>query len=373
MKSAEELAHYYVRKKTLTGLSIEKYISIYQRISHYTIPSDVILFSFSGFQKRLNPYHHEGFFIYVLTADYLIALDTSEKLLDQKFSLKTMTKLSSQSGLYYSHLTLTINHQLYQIDSPVIEEFIICLTKLLPAYTIKQATLEKNENSEAERKALETNQSAKENWLITLCFGQSSSKKLSLAVELAKKTATYYEEDMLDNKKSFQASYTKEHYLKFIELYEIVGLWKSTSIKIQHVPIERSIVGGLNYCYGDKLKSNNNGFCFGASAYTNNPFGCHRLKISVGNHSWWSFGRYNDEKNWVIDKIALKKRMLEQAQSYLYCPAFDLEYSLLVLDALPKFLNPKKDQENWIFYNDSVSPKCPDEERIESNNHFIVH
>lgn len=68
-------------------------------------------------------------------------------------------------------------------------------------------------------------------------------------------------------------------------------------------------------------------------------------------------------------KIALKKRMLEQAQSYLYCPAFDLEYSLLVLDALPKFLNPKKDQENWIFYNDSVLPKCPDEERIELNNH----
>ena len=107
----------------------------------------------------------------------MIALDTSEKLLDQKLPLKTMTKLSSQSGLYYSHLTLTISHQLYQIDSPVIEEFIICLTKLLPANTIKPVTLEKNENSEAERSALETNQSAKENWLITLSFGQSSSAK----------------------------------------------------------------------------------------------------------------------------------------------------------------------------------------------------
>lgn len=58
MKYAKELARFYQNKKTLLGISTEKSTAIYQRNNHYTIESDVILFSFSGFQKQLYPYRH---------------------------------------------------------------------------------------------------------------------------------------------------------------------------------------------------------------------------------------------------------------------------------------------------------------------------
>lgn len=71
-----------------------------------------------------------------------------------------------------------------------------------------------------------------------------------------------------------------------IESNNIVVVRQDDKLVISQI---HEIVGGLNYCYGDFCRNGRLNFCFGASEYTENPFGCHRLQISATNNPWYSF------------------------------------------------------------------------------------
>lgn len=176
-------------------------------------------------------------------------------------------------------------------------------------------------------------------WYVSLSFGKSSSSNYGKAVALAKAAPQYYEQTV-NNMIIHQAIYSSKpsEYLNFIMLYELVGGWKSAFVIINGALIDRKIIGKLNYCYGDKCRSGNKKFCFGASYMTENPFGCHRLQISATNTPWWSFYK-KQGLFWVLDKIAIKNRIDSYAAIYKICPCFDYDSILSALDKLPSTLS----------------------------------
>ncbi|WP_276699791.1 hypothetical protein [Romboutsia ilealis] len=194
-------------------------------------------------------------------------------------------------------------------------------------------------------------------WNISISFGKSTSNNYAKAVFLAKKSSNYYEEgsgkDIIH-----QATYTSatNDYLAFIKLYELVGSWKSSFVFINGEMIDRKIIGKLNYCYGDKCRSGNNKFCYGASEFTSNPFGCHRLQISEHNNPWWSFGMLDTKGIWHVDKDAILNRINQYYIPYKNCPSFSYEKILFNLNNLPATINPKKDK-NWEIRDRSIYPK----------------
>lgn len=179
-------------------------------------------------------------------------------------------------------------------------------------------------------------------WYISISFGKSSSENYGKAVALAK-AAPQYLEQVNSGNILHQAIYSSKpkDYMAFIMLYELVGNWKSSFVIINGKLIDRKIIGKLNYCYGDKCRSGNKKFCYGASYMTENPFGCHRLQVSAANNPWWSY--YHKILNrWVLDKEALQIKINSKADIYCICPDFDYDNIIKELNKLPTTLSDKQ-------------------------------
>lgn len=179
-------------------------------------------------------------------------------------------------------------------------------------------------------------------WYIMVSFGKSSSSNYVKALALAKH-ATIYQEQEDNGNITHSAVYgkSKKEYLDFIQLYETVSSWKSTFVICNGEIIDRKIVGQLNYCYGDKCRSGKVDFCYGASMFTDNPFGCHRLQVSRFNNPWWSFYR-NIKNEYILDKGAIIERVNSVAETYHYCPDFDLPNIMQVINDLPLIVKQKE-------------------------------
>ena len=172
-------------------------------------------------------------------------------------------------------------------------------------------------------------------WEISVSFGKSTSKSFNQALFLAKAAWRYDEYDMngvVVHQAWFRAD--KDEFLAFTRLYELVGNWKSSAVMINGQLIDRKIIGGINYCYGDKCRNGRSDFCFGASMFTDNPFGCHRLQISTHNNPWWSFGEWKGD-TFLVNKTAMRNRIDEYCTAYTVCPDFNYEAVLYRLKMLP--------------------------------------
>ena len=179
-------------------------------------------------------------------------------------------------------------------------------------------------------------------WSISISFGKSSSQNYQKAVALAK-AAPYYHEQTDDGHILHQAVYSAapQEYLAFVMLYELVGSWKSAFVFINGNPVDRKIIGQLNYCYGDRCRSAEPAFCFGASSMTTNVFGCHRIQISACNHPLWMFYRQQG-RNYVLDRAAVLQRINEAAATYSLCPCFHYAGIMAVFNKLPSSITARQ-------------------------------
>ena len=168
-----------------------------------------------------------------------------------------------------------------------------------------------------------------------ITFSKSSSKNFDRALFLAQ-DADNFQINEHNNQTIYQATFSLENHLSFIALYELIGNWKSTFVFRNGKMIDRKVLGQVNYCYGDKLRSHNDNFCFGASMFTENPFGCHRLLIHSGQRPWYEWKRGEDSRYVHIDKSAMMKQIDEKAATFILCPAFNYEKITSVLDNLPE-------------------------------------
>ena len=183
-------------------------------------------------------------------------------------------------------------------------------------------------------------------WYIMISFGKSTSKSYEKAVYLAKNSPKY--DELIDDKGNVThtATYTdsKEDFLDFIILYDLVSNWKSTFFIINGEIIDKKTVGKIKYCYGDKCRSVKSDFCYGASYMTANPFGCHRLQISQFNNPWWE--HYVLEGNhYRLDRDRLIERIKLAEETFRYCPSFDTENIMNVAMSFPLILKKKEYEE----------------------------
>ncbi|MFC4661693.1 tetratricopeptide repeat protein [Oceanobacillus aidingensis] len=167
-----------------------------------------------------------------------------------------------------------------------------------------------------------------------ITFSKSTSKNFERALSLAQQ-ADQFEISTHKNQEIYQALFHHDNYLNFITLYELIGNWKSTFVFKDGEMMDRKVLGQINYCYGDKIRTGSDSFCYGASMFTENPFGCHRLMIHSGQRPWYEWKRGEDNKYVYIDKESMRKQIDERAKIYHHCPAFDYKKIMAVLNDLP--------------------------------------
>ena len=193
-------------------------------------------------------------------------------------------------------------------------------------------------------------------WYVSISFGKSSSTNFPQAVGLAK-MATKYIENNIDGQILYQAIYssTRKEYLMFIKLYELVSKWKSCYVMINGELIDKKNIQRLNYCYGDKCRSNDKNFCFGASYMTENIFGCHRLQISACNHPVYMFYQPYVFGMYKLNEQSLIARISEKAELYKFCPSFDYNYIINIVKQLPQIITSKQYQK--LINGDTILKK----------------
>lgn len=201
-------------------------------------------------------------------------------------------------------------------------------------------------------------------WYVCISFVKSTSKNYTQAIALAQMAPKYIEQT-IDGNILHQAIYSHkpDDYLAFINLYELINNWKSSFVAINGQLVDRKIIGGINYCYGDKCRSGNPEFCYGASQFTKNPFGCHRLQVSQYNHPWWSFGDFDNKGIWHVNKKEIHERIKENAKPYYQCPAFSLEKVKEAFNNLPDKINPDKEKE-WVRMGNEITNSEIEKNRV---------
>lgn len=174
-------------------------------------------------------------------------------------------------------------------------------------------------------------------WEVSLSFGPSRSPAFHQALYLWEHAPRHI---LLQEPTTiYQCFFSADpaEFLAYLQLYDIIKDWKTTSIILNGKLIDRKTMAKINYCYGDKCRCGKKQYCFGASDYSKNPFGCHRLQIESYSNPWYSFGR-REGNRFIINKRLLKETIEENSTEYRLCPAFDLERVLKHLDELPNVL-----------------------------------
>lgn len=249
-------------------------------------------------------------------------------------------------------------HRLNRLNDKIAKQKISKITVFKKKTTNKPVkSSSKNIITSTQTKEVSTQNIKFPDWYVSISFGESKSPSFPQVLALAKLAPQYIENDV-DNKILYQAVYSDrpKEYLQFIKLYELISKWKSCFVIINGNVMDRKIIGGLNYCYGDKCRSGNPDFCFGASEMTANPFGCHRLQISAYNNPWWSMGNFVTPTIWRVDKQAILKRIETYSLPYIMCPSFSIKNIRAVVKSLPDEINLSKNR-NWEKTYNGIQPK----------------
>lgn len=291
--------------------------------------------------------HNQDKYIDKLIQRMSIKLENKiETLSTDKAKINHISKFKS-SLLEYSDMLSS--NQIKKID--------LIATGLMPANSFVDDT-KLNQNNDLEitsssRSNSET--SIYDRWTISISFGKSTSKNFEKAFYLAKASDRFVEDVDDSGNPLFQAFYFEENYLDFQRLYKIIGSWKSTFVFIDGELIDSKSLGKINICYGDKLKFHDPLFCYGASQWTSNPFGCHRLMLTPSQTPWWTFGEFNRRGEWIIDKEAIKEKIEYKSILFNKCPAFDKNKALFALELLPNKIT-RRDSKRWYFDRTGVIP-----------------
>jgi len=187
-------------------------------------------------------------------------------------------------------------------------------------------------------------------WTLTLEFSRTSSKAFPQILKLAKNMEGFIEIQDVEGQPLYRVSFEPLEIANFEQLYKKVKTWKGILIYVNDKMVPQADVSRWLICYRDKIKylKSQPLFCWGASTFTNNIFGCHRTKIRDSgwnwNQCWYSIGELDGKGVFHIDKRRIVALMIDNLQHYHICPALNPAHLMFGLKFMPDTINPRKDK-----------------------------
>lgn len=187
----------------------------------------------------------------------------------------------------------------------------------------------------------------KTEWSLRLEFGKSSSRDYSVVIRYANKWPKYTKETVSEKQEIHKLIFSENEILEFEKIYEKIKDWKTTKIFINEEYIEQKVLNGWLICYRDKLKDlkSNPWFCYGASGFTENIFGCHRAMFRErDSETWHEVGALQKDGAFGIDKKQLLTRIIGNLQPYKFCPALAVASIRKAFELIPDIIDPRVDK-----------------------------
>ena len=137
-----------------------------------------------------------------------------------------------------------------------------------------------------------------------------------------------------------------------INLWELVGSWKSSRMLINGQPATKSslVYKGAG-CYRERQKAyDKNQYCFGEKPYELNIWGCKRLGMPIQEWGggWIDYGILDASGVWHFDKDRIRHDLEVAMCDHELCPVLHRQRILDTLAKLPDAINPRSDK-NWAY------------------------
>ncbi|SCY77587.1 zinc ribbon domain-containing protein [Desulfoluna spongiiphila] len=186
---------------------------------------------------------------------------------------------------------------------------------------------------------------------VEITFGQSSSSNFDKAIQICKNLPSYVVSgEGKQTKYKISLPITEVDLL--INLYDLVGSWKSSQMLIAGQPASKK---DLTYhgvgCYRNRQKAYKpDQYCFGERDYEANIWGCKKLNmpISQWGGGWLDYGKFDNSGKWHFDKNRIKHDLEIAINDYGLCPVLNRQSVFETLEKLPDSINPKKDPK-WDY------------------------
>ena len=142
--------------------------------------------------------------------------------------------------------------------------------------------------------------------------------------------------------------------LKEFELFhEALRMKPDYTITVNGQQLDEKSFTGWFQCYKRSLKANTPQYCYGASPFTFNLFGCHKLQMpDVAKdieHCWFHYGALDQESGLFLVATERIANQIHARLAYCgFCPALTQEKLAVGLALLPTYLNPECDA-RWRY------------------------
>lgn len=158
-----------------------------------------------------------------------------------------------------------------------------------------------------------------------------------------------------DNGSLCRMQFHVEHLKDFEIFHEELRVKPSYKITVNNCALDEQTFSDWFQCYKRFLKAHTPQYCYGASPFTFNFFGCHKLSIKdVAKQlekCWFYCGTLEQESGLFL---ITKKRIAEQVRTHLdhcgFCPALTQKKLVLGMALLPSYVNPECDS-RWSYYH----------------------
>ncbi len=127
------------------------------------------------------------------------------------------------------------------------------------------------------------------------------------------------------------------------------------AIAVNKHPLEEAVFSDWFQCYKRFLNAHNPQYCYGASPFTFNVFGCHKLNMpdvaKCFEQCWFAHGTLDEASRlFLVDLRTIATYIRSQLSYCGFCPALTQEKLIVGIEMLPRYLNPECDR-RWRYFS----------------------
>ena len=186
--------------------------------------------------------------------------------------------------------------------------------------------------------------------VVEISFGKSSSPNYSRAIDICSRIPTYRATSESGGRNAVTLPITEVELL--INLYDLVGGWKSSRMLINGQPAGKSalVYKGAGCFRECQLSHNPEQYCFGEREYEFNIWGCKRLGMPLTDWGggWLDYGSFDSAGVWHLQKDRILHDLELAMREYDLCPWLNRKRVLETLAGLPNSIDPRKDA-RWEY------------------------
>jgi hypothetical protein len=140
----------------------------------------------------------------------------------------------------------------------------------------------------------------------------------------------------------------------FAIFHEELRMKPSYTVAVNHRTLDEQQFSDWFQCYRRFLKANTPQYCYGASPFTFNVFGCHKLYTpdvaKKLEQCWFQQGALDQESGlFFISLLAIAAQIKQHLEYCGFCPALNQEKLMIGMTVLPSYINPECDS-RWHYY-----------------------